>query len=268
MTCVSPIDTFRCPLKPFGDLIAEDYLEFAKRDLSRDRPQSAVNSFSNSKRCFHYQIDRVLYALGLREATKRKSFPQKVDILEKLEIIPGALLRTFNKERNLMEHEYLSPTKGQVENSIALCELLLMATREVLTSLPILLRVKLSNDKRDLLYKLVPDEYRISVREIKGTKLRRDKYGEYYSGPIFKMTSIGTERELKEGITLEDAPEFEINLFSAKESEWMKTARLFTLPLGNRAGQKYLPNKGQVWISTAIELSIWKKLAAAFFNEK
>lgn len=268
MTCVSPIDIFQCPLKPFGDLSAEDYLEFAKSDLSQDHPQSVVNSFSNSKRCFHYQIDRVLYALGLREVTKKKSFPQKVDILEKLEIIPGALLRTFNKERNLMEHEYSSPTKEQVEDSIALCELLLMATREVLTSLPILLRVKLSTDKRDLLYKLVPDEYRISVRQIKGTKPRRDKYGEYYTDPIFKMISLENERELKEGITLEDIPEFEINLSSAKELEWMKAARLFTLPLRNRPGQKYLPNKGQIQISTTIELSIWKKLVAAFFNEK
>ncbi len=258
VTCVSPIDTFKCPFKPFGDLSADDYLKFAKEDLLQAGKQSMVNSFSNSKRCFHYQIERLLYAIGLRETTKKKNFPDKVEILEKLKVIPGALLKTFNNERNLMEHEYLAPTKEQAENAIALCELLIMATREVLGSIPVLLRVKLVNDPRDLLYKLVHDECRVSVLQVKGSKLIKGDRGEYYTSRIFKFFAE-EERKPDKGISLVEVKDMDIDLRKASEPEWMKVLSLFILPLKHRRQEEHLPEKPLVTIATTVQWSKWKE---------
>jgi hypothetical protein len=123
ISCFSQLDSFICAKKPFGDVTAEEYFEFAKAARLRGDKAGLVDALSNAKRCFHYQVDRLLYRYGLRKATISMSFPDKVRLLSELKIIPGTLLRLFNKERNAMEHEYTSPTEDTVDGSIDLCEL-------------------------------------------------------------------------------------------------------------------------------------------------
>ena len=65
----SPLDIIICPRKPFGNVSAEEYLEFAKSDLKHGNKAGLVNALSNAKRCFHYQVDRLLYRYALREAS-------------------------------------------------------------------------------------------------------------------------------------------------------------------------------------------------------
>jgi len=61
ITAFSPLDTFFWLDKPFGDISAEEYLQFAKKDLKIGDKASLINALSNAKRCLHYQVDHLLY---------------------------------------------------------------------------------------------------------------------------------------------------------------------------------------------------------------
>lgn len=147
----SPLDYIICQRKPFGELSAEEYLEFAKNDRVRGSKADLVNALGNTKRSFHYQVDRLLYRYALHKATAKFKFPKKLELLSELQILSGTLLRVFNRERNLMEHEYAAPKEEIVDSAIDLCELLLLATERFVKNTPGRMRVKFRDDDRDLI---------------------------------------------------------------------------------------------------------------------
>jgi hypothetical protein len=230
VSCVSPIDNITCPRKPFGDITAEEYFKFAK--VARERVDEAglVEALSNTKRCFHYQVDRLLYRFALRTLSLHWKFPNKLELLKELHIVPGTLLRHFNSERNEMEHEYIAPTRETVDGSIDLCELLFLATERFLMNTPGRLRIKFKNDDRDLLILLEPGSDRLQFFEISGSKLENSPNGQYYSGNILDVTNkprhnIKIKRIVNEDILIETSNKqkwsYLLNIFStfAKEPE-------------------------------------------------
>jgi hypothetical protein len=88
IVCYSPIDHITCNRKPFGDINAEEYFDYAKRDLNRGDDSVLINALSHAKRCFHYQIDRILYRYSLRQAASSMNFPEKLNLLSELNVFP------------------------------------------------------------------------------------------------------------------------------------------------------------------------------------
>jgi hypothetical protein len=89
----------RAGIKPFEDVTVEEYFEFAKAARLREDKAGLVDALSNAKRCFYYQVDRLLYRYGLRKATISMAFADKVHLFY---LNSHTLLRLFNKERNAM----------------------------------------------------------------------------------------------------------------------------------------------------------------------
>ncbi len=152
----SPLDTISCPDKPFGDHSAEEFLDFARKDLLQGAPRGLVNALGNAKRAFHYQSERLLYRYGLRSAFAKEDFPRKVALLEEVGILSGTLLRAFNGERNTMEDEFALPSNEIAAGVIDLCELQLLATERFIRETPGRLRVKCRDDKGDLVLLVEP----------------------------------------------------------------------------------------------------------------
>jgi hypothetical protein len=221
----SPLDIIICPEKPFGDVSAEEYLEFARNDLERGGRQGLVNALGNTKRCFHYQTDRLLYRYGLRNATLACHFPQKVDVLRTLHMVSGALLRMFNSERNAMEHDYATPTKDLVEGSADLCELFLLATERYLRRTPARIRLVREGEDRDLVAQLEPGADRIQLFQVHGTTAEDTSHGRIYKGEVLDLFGQGG---VAEGLWIGALPEEDLALVSESQDDWLPVLRLFS----------------------------------------
>ena len=220
----SPIAFGVCPQKPFGNVSAEEFLDFAQADLKHGESSGLVNSFGNAKRCFHYQVDKLLYRFGLRSTTSKLKFPEKVNLLHDLDIISGTLVKLFNRERNLMEHEYLAPKRETVEGSIDLCELLLLATDRYLNGVPAKMRVVLKEDLRDLLFSFDPGSDCIQKFAIKGSTPEESKNGRIYKENIFQFTG----NKLTKGISIIPLPREKIELKLINKERWLPILRMFS----------------------------------------
>lgn len=250
----SPLDRIRCQEKPFGDVSAEEYLKFAKEDLSRKSRAGLVNALSNAKRCFHYHTDRLLFRFGLREATTKSRFPAKIDLLHDLKIVSGTLLRGFNRERNAMEHDYSAPTDEVAESSIDLCELFLLATERYLCQTPATLRIVMENDERDLMFQLEPGGNSIKNFHIIGTTLQETDNGKIYREPLFKL---GTE-ELTEGISIQPLPGEDIPLRMGNKQQWLHILQMFSAAAHEGREPQY-PNEPLAIIQHTVPWELVKK---------
>ncbi|MEK6947242.1 MAG: hypothetical protein AABX32_06570 [Nanoarchaeota archaeon] len=260
----SPLDTMICKQKPFGDVTAEEYFQFAKEAQKRTDKGGSVDALSNAKRCFHYQIDRLLYRYGIYEAYVNTDFPEKVAILAELHILPSTLLRTFNRERNAMEHDYSSPDKEIVDGAIDLCDLLFLATERYLQSTPARIRIKFKNDQRDLLYFLEPGTTKINIFEIKGTQLETSEHGGFYSGNIYEF---GNDEILKNGITLNSLPNEDIDLTKNNKTNWQTLLTIFSELGRNPRGNIQEPDEHMITMSHVIPFEIVKKFMNKIGNE-
>lgn len=220
----SPVDTIVCPQKPFGDVSAEEYLEFARGDLAQRHRRGLVNALGNAKRCFHYHADRLLYRFGLRDATLESHFPSKIDLLRDLHVVSGTLLRVFNRERNAMEHDYSAPTQEVVEGSIDLCELFLLATECYLRRTPARMRVVLADDERDLILLLEPGANCIQKFVVHGSTLEETQHGKKYKERLFKLR----EDNLSDGLSIEARPNEDIPLRLETREGWLSILRMFS----------------------------------------
>jgi hypothetical protein len=103
-----------CPLTD-TEVTAEQYLQFAARDLEDESDRGAVNGIGNAKRALHQTVDALLQAYGLLARNRRASFPQKLELIDKAGLFSLAILNTLNLERNAVEHEYRVPTHARVQ---------------------------------------------------------------------------------------------------------------------------------------------------------
>jgi len=113
---------------PF-DLKAEDFLGFAKEDVKGDNDKDIINALSNAKRAIENRMDILLYAFGYPNLEEQWGFPKKVEMLNDLGIIAPRILRKINTLRNLLEHQYKLPTKGEAEDAIDVAVLFLKSTK-------------------------------------------------------------------------------------------------------------------------------------------
>ena len=234
----SPLHRIVSPEKPFGDVSAEEYLGFARDDLSRGDRAGFVNALGNAKRCFHCHVDRLLYRFGLRDATDSLTFPGKIDLLRELRIVSGTLLRVFNRERNAMEHDYIAPTHEIAEGSVDLCELLLLATERFLKETPASMRLVLSDDQRDLMFRLEPGTNTLKKFEIVGTTLEEIDHGKIYKESLYKFG----KDELAEGITIQPLPKEDIALTLDTKESWINLLRMFS-SAGREKGHPQHPDE-------------------------
>jgi hypothetical protein len=253
----SPLDRMACPTTPFGDVCAEEYLEFARADLSRGDRAGLMNALGNAKKCFHYQTDRLLYRFGLRDATSRSEFPQKVELLRDLHIVSGTLLRTFNRERNIMEHDYLAPTPEIAEGSIDLCELFLLATQRYLQDTPARMRVVLADDPRDLILMLEAGGHRIQRSAVLGTTPEETQHGRIYKEPLFKLA----QGKLADGLTVEALPDEDTPLRPETKETWLPILRMFAAAARESTDHPQYPDEPLVYIQHAVP---WRLAREAF----
>ena len=104
---------------PF-EIKPKNFIEFAKADLKSKSIRSLINALSNTKRALDCQLDGILYTLGYYKESKklRWNFIDKLEFLEKLNIVSPVFLKKINRNRNLLEHEFKCPEKEDVEEAI------------------------------------------------------------------------------------------------------------------------------------------------------
>lgn len=113
---------------PF-DLKAEDFLRFAEDDIKESKDKDIINGLSNAKRAIENRMALLLYAFGYPNLEEHWNFPTKIDTLKDIGIIAPRILSKINKIRNLLEHEYKLPNKGEVEDAIDIATLFLEYTK-------------------------------------------------------------------------------------------------------------------------------------------
>jgi hypothetical protein len=185
-------------------------------------------------------------------------FLEKVELLSELGIVSGTLLRIFNRERNVMEHDYLAPKEETVHGSIDLCDLLLLATERFLQNTPGRVRVTFRNDKRDIMLFLEPGSGNIQFFEILGTNLENGPNGKYFGGILFQL---GIKEELREGITLRRNEKEDIQVTLANREKWAPLLRMFSLAAREPKSLDRLPDEPMAVLQQFIPL---RELKEAF----
>jgi hypothetical protein len=256
ITCCSPLDNIICNRKPFGEVSAEDYFEYAKTDLGRGERSGLIDAFSNAKRCFHYQVDRLLYRYALRDATREFNFPSKVSLLSELNVLPSTLLRIYNRERNAMEHEYAAPSQDTVSASVELCDLMFLASQRFLCNTPGRLRIKFKNDERDLIALLEPGENKIQFFEVTGSKFEEHPRGKYYWGAIFDF-----ENNPLQNITIKRIETDDICLDISNKDKWIIILKLFSSIARDPEESLRLPEEPMATMHHSVP---WRVLKEAF----
>lgn len=254
VVCYSPLNSIVCNRQPFGHVVAEEYFEFAKMGRKRGGKEGLVDALSNAKRCFHYQVDRLLYRYALRNGTQDFNFPRKLELLSELNIIPGTLLRHFNTERNAMEHDYNSPVEETVDGSIDLCDLLFLATERFTTSTPGQMRVKFRDDSRDLIILLEPVADRLQFSEVLGTKLEDGPNGQYYGTAIFDL-----DGKPKEDIIVSRISNDDIKITNLSKTDWIGVLKMFSSVARDPKRFAKLPDEPMVTVIGYIPWELAKK---------
>ena len=119
-------------LKSEFDIFPQDFLKFAELDLSSEHDHNIINALSNSKRAIDCQVDLLLLAFGFYKLSQQKmwGFPTKLDHIEKLGVIAPRILKKINKKRNLLEHQFVIPTKEEVEDMLDIAVLFVAGTEK------------------------------------------------------------------------------------------------------------------------------------------
>jgi len=261
----SPLDYIICPDRPFGEVSAEEYLEFGRNDLQPGDRRGLVNALGNAKRCFHYQTDRLLYRYGLRSATLSCRFPQKVDLLQSLRMVSGALLRMFNSERNAMEHDYAAPAEDLVQGSIDLCELFLLATERYLRRTPARVRLVREGQDRDLVAQLEPGSDRIQLFEVHGSTAEDTDHGRIYKGEVLELAGDGG---VSRGLWIEALPDEDLALRLESKDDWLPVLRLFSDAANEASGLPRYPEEEMLIIQHAVSWDEAKQAFAAAVGRK
>jgi hypothetical protein len=108
------------------DVNPEDFLDQAEEDYEHGGNAALLNAITNAKRAIRSQIDRVVYCLGFD--AKSIKIVRKMELLRELGIVAPRILRKVDDARNLLEHEYKSPSIQDVEDALDLAALFVEAT--------------------------------------------------------------------------------------------------------------------------------------------
>lgn len=59
-----------------------------------------------------------IYAYIKKNDEEDWNFPKKIEVLTDLDIIAPRILTKINRQRNLLEHEYINPSKDDIEDAL------------------------------------------------------------------------------------------------------------------------------------------------------
>jgi len=117
-------------LKTDFDILPQDFISFAEVDLASDYEHNVINALSNSKRALDCQLDIILLSFGYYKESQRNrwSFPKKTDLMNELGLVAPRVLKKINKQRNLLEHQFVKPNRESVEDFIDIVMLFIAST--------------------------------------------------------------------------------------------------------------------------------------------
>lgn len=99
-----------------------------------------VNALSNIKRAIECRIDELLYNYCLHIKSKKEewNFPKKVEVLTNLGLIAPRILTKINRQRNLLEHEYINPSQDNINDALDVAILFLSYSDNFLNMGPLI----------------------------------------------------------------------------------------------------------------------------------
>jgi hypothetical protein len=117
-------------LKTTFDISPQDFIKYAETDLTSDYEHNIINALSNSKRALDCQLDTLLLAFGFYKISQLEfwSFPKKIGLISELGVIAPRVLHKINKQRNLLEHQFIKPQKESVEDFLDIALLFIAST--------------------------------------------------------------------------------------------------------------------------------------------
>jgi hypothetical protein len=117
----------------FYEICAKDFLQFAMEDSKGGDLRCMVNALGNVKRAIECRVDTILYSYCLYKKSEAEKwpFPKKIEIIEQLGIIAPRILKKINRKRNELEHQYIEPTKDDVEDALDVATLFLAYTERL-----------------------------------------------------------------------------------------------------------------------------------------
>lgn len=117
-------------LKSDFDILPQDFINYAQIDLASDYEHNIINALSNSKRALDCQLDILLLSFGYYKKSQKDqwSFPKKIDLINELGLIAPRVLKKINKQRNLLEHQFVRPKRENVEDFLDITMLFIAST--------------------------------------------------------------------------------------------------------------------------------------------
>jgi hypothetical protein len=163
-------------LKTDFDILPQDFISYAEVDLASDYEHNIINALSNSKRALDCQLDILLLSFGYYKKSQKYqwNFPKKIDLMTELGLIAPRVLKKINKQRNLLEHQFVKPNRESVEDFLDITMLFIASTdRYSLNYNP---QIWLKNLRFNRKYGLFSD-YKDSKIKIKIYPYDKDGYG-------------------------------------------------------------------------------------------
>lgn len=102
-----------------------EFLSLAEDDFERGGLAARVNATANAKRAIVSQLDQLLTSFGY--PSFRWTVPKKIERLRALGLLAPSLLRKVVDMRNVLEHEYITPEIGNVEEALDIASLFVMS---------------------------------------------------------------------------------------------------------------------------------------------
>jgi len=189
------------------------YLEFAKADIMSSDERGAINALGNAKRAVHLTIESFLKILGIEKQFKKANFPNKLNIIKKIEAFPTKTLEILNKERNLVEHEYSTIDSDEVIKFIDITEMFLMLAYPFFKNTVIGANIGLQNDDRCIRWFFDIRKGRIYIYELSKFKTLDTKQGKIHY-------NISGDKKDEKIIN-------EISVKSKNIDEWLSYVNLF-----------------------------------------
>lgn len=210
-----------CPLTD-TEVTAEQYLQFAARDLEDESERGAVNGIGNAKRALHHAVDALLLAYRLLARNRRASFPQKLELIDEAGLFSLAILNTLNLERNAVEHEYRVPTHARVHEVIDVARLWLLATRRLGEYVAYESLAGLRADQTLGVVQLDPGQGLLSFFQVTGPCHEYEHEGKQYT---FLDPIRVTGGALAPGVEVEPNPLWSVALRYQNRDEWSPLLR-------------------------------------------
>jgi hypothetical protein len=166
-------------LKTRFDISPQDFIKYSEIDLSNNYDHNIINALSNSKRALDCQLDTLLVAFGYYDLSQKESwsFPKKLELISDLGVIAPRVLTKINKQRNLLEHQFIKPQKEQVEDFLDIAMLFIASTDKY--SLKFISHITYSNDSSNTNFVLNNDyQNKMLVVYIQSNEKQKQKKAE------------------------------------------------------------------------------------------